>query len=235
MANSSSLVGLLQFPGSNCEGDCSLALSKYFNIQPVAIWHNQVTLPKIRGLILPGGFSFGDYLRSGYLACLSPLMPAIKAFAEKGGAILGICNGFQILTAAKLLPGTLLANLPANFICRPVRLKIEPGPSVYQARARQQQDGTGPAGLHHTLQLPIAHGQGRYYCASSTLQRLEERQQIVYRYEDAVNGSLAGIAGLCSENGKILGLMPHPERAVDPLLGSCDGLSVLEDFLATFL
>ena len=223
----SSKVGIIQYPGSNCEKDCEYIFKKYFNIQLQKIWHTSRTLPDdIRGLILPGGFSFGDYLRGGHLASLSPCMSAVKSFALKGGSILGICNGFQILTETKLLPGVLLKNQNCKFICRSTKLQIDTsGSSIYQKTA----------GSKKIIHVPIAHGEGRYYIDSSGLKKLQERGQIVYRYLNNPNGSVDNIAGICSENTKILGLMPHPERAADTLFSSEDGRSILEAFLSTFL
>ncbi len=226
-------VGILQFPGSNCDMDCISSLRRHFQIDLIKIWHEERRLPDVQGLIIPGGFSYGDYLRGGSLASHSPIMEQVKNFAGRGGAIIGICNGFQILTESHLLPGILLRNLSRNFICKSIKLRVEPGPSAYQSNQSGQ-----------ILQIPIAHGEGRYYIDPAGLQKLLANQQIVYRYCDSTgrpsdeanpNGSLENIAGICSENGRILGLMPHPERATDQLLGSEDGLRIWKSFFATFL
>lgn len=223
-------VGLVQFPGSNCDQDCIEALRRHFGIEVSVIWHSETSLPKIDGLIIPGGFSYGDYLRSGALAAHSPVMREIRGFAAKGGPIIGICNGFQILTETKLLPGVLLRNFTRKFICKYTALKASEGRSAYHKSLGQG-----------VSRLPVAHGQGRYYCDAETLHSLRDNGQIVMRYSavdgtvsDAfnLNGSLDAIAGIVSENGKIFGLMPHPERATDTLVGgSEDGLKYFNAFL----
>jgi phosphoribosylformylglycinamidine synthase len=226
-------VGIVQFPGSNCDMDCISVFKRHFNIDVIKIWHEDKTFPKIDGLIIPGGFSYGDYLRSGSLASHSPVMSEVKEFAAAGGSIIGVCNGFQILTESHLLPGILLRNLSRKFVCKTVGLRVEHGKSAYQ------QGNQG-----RTLRIPIAHGEGRYYIDDAGLRRLYDKGQIVFKYVDAKdepsananpNGALDNIAGICSENGKILGMMPHPERAADGLLGSEDGLVVWKSFLSTFL
>lgn len=218
-AASSLRIGVMQFPGSNCDVDCIDALKRHFNVTAKPIWHQDASLPKLDAIILPGGFSFGDYLRSGALAAHAPLMPQVKEFAEQGGAILGICNGFQILVEAQILPGVLLHNLSQTFICQFVHLKDRVG---------------------KILRAPIAHGEGRYWIDEAGLARLEEKNLIAYRYvtEDGrldrsanPNGALANIAGIFSENQKVLGMMPHPERATDQIMGgSEDGLLIFKDF-----
>lgn len=226
-------VALVQFPGSNCDSDCVDAFKRLFDIDLVLVWHQEAALPRVDGLILPGGFSYGDYLRGGALASCSPIMPAIKTFAQKGGSIIGICNGFQILTESHLLPGILLRNAQQSFICKTVNLAVAQGDSGYHRRLKGR-----------TYQIPIAHGEGRYHIGQEGLKALEDRGQILFQYADAEgkshessnpNGSRAQIAGILSENGRILGMMPHPERASDPLLGSEDGRWILEAFLATVL
>ncbi len=226
-------IALAQFPGSNCDADCIDAFKRLFGIELVLVWHQETALPRVDGLILPGGFSYGDYLRGGALASCSPIMPAIRSFAQKGGAILGICNGFQILTESHLLPGILLRNAQQNFVCKNVDLVVSTGDSGYHRRLKGR-----------TYQIPIAHGEGRYHIGQDGLKALEDREQILFQYGDAAgnvhesanpNGSQAQIAGILSENGRILGMMPHPERASDPLLGSEDGRLILEAFLATVL
>ena len=219
-------IGILTFPGSNCEPDCEWVFKKYFGMELVPIWHQEKTLPNIQALIIPGGFSFGDYLRGGHLASVSPCMEQVKEFARKGGPILGICNGFQILTESGLLPGTLLPNLSKRFICKPVDLAISSdGTNIYQSLI----------GCQTKLSLPIAHGEGRYYINDEGLKQLKDQGQIVFQYCDNPNGSVADIAGICSKNGRVLGLMPHPERACDEVLKGADGIKVFEAFLANFL
>jgi len=223
-------VGLIQFPGSNCDADCFHAFQRYLDIDLIPVWHQESDLPALDALILPGGFSYGDYLRGGALASHASIMPEIRAFAKKGGSIIGICNGFQILTEMGLLPGVLLKNRDGKFICRSVNLAVEAGPSVYQQSLGGQK-----------LQIPIAHGEGNYFLAPDELRRIEGEGQVVFRYADAngvvddksnPNGSSGNIAGLVSSNGRILGMMPHPERATDRLVGgSDDGLSILRVFI----
>lgn len=213
-------IGVMQFPGSNCDVDCMDALKRHFNIDAKRLWHDLRTLPKLDGVVIPGGFSFGDYLRSGALAAHAPIMTEVVKFAHRGGSVLGICNGFQILVESKLLPGVLLKNLSRRFICKQV--------SLVDSHNR-------------ILKMPIAHGEGRYWIDEYGLAKLEEKSSIAYQYVassvglDASanpNGSVANIAGIFSENKKVLGLMPHPERATDQIMGgSSDGLIVLREFL----
>ena len=217
---SSIRVGVVQFPGSNCDDDCVDVLNRHFGILAPKIWHKESVIPKLDAIIIPGGFSFGDYLRSGALAARSPVIEPIRSVAQKGGAILGICNGFQILTESNLLPGTLLHNLELKFICKMTRIKSPDG---------------------NVLSVPIAHGEGRYWIQETELRTLEDQEMIAYQYcsdEGAIdfdanpNGSVANIAGIYSKNKKILGMMPHPERATDQIMGgSDDGIQVLRDFL----
>lgn len=225
-------IGIVQFPGSNCDQDVIDALERHFGVPTTLVWHTETTLPSLEAVILPGGFSFGDYLRSGTLAAHSPVMGAVRQFAKAGGPVLGICNGFQVLTESGLLPGALLRNSGRSFICRPIFMVAEPGPSTYQGQLAGR-----------TLRLPIAHGQGRYYIDSEGLKALEQEGRITFRYSNASgqtvlesnpNGSIGNIAGIVSKNGRICGLMPHPERATDQLLGgSADGLAIIEAFLAS--
>ena len=226
-------VGLVQFPGSNCDMDCMEAMKRHFDINVTTVWHTETNLPPVDGMIIPGGFSFGDYLRSGALASHSPVMQAIKVFVKNGGAALGICNGFQILTESHLLPGALLRNAGRRFICKQVKLKSSEGSSTYHKTL---------VGL--TLQGPIAHGEGRYFADGEGLKKLKDNGQILFRYSDSngghtdisnPNGSLDHIAGIVSENGRVLGMMPHPERAVDLMTGgSADGRKILQAFLQSF-
>ncbi len=231
-------IGLIRFPGSNCDMDCADVLQRYFGIKVQFIWHTEVTLPKIDALVLPGGFSYGDYLRSGGLAAHAHIMADVRKFAEKGGSIIGICNGFQILTESGLLPGTLLKNISRKFICRYVTLAPAEGRTVYHEMFRGS-----------LFTIPIAHGDGRYYCSEEGLKGLQDNGQIVFRYSDVngvisdesnPNGSVDSIAGIVSKNGRVFGMMPHPERASDRLLGKVDGaaedgLEVWRTFLSSFL
>lgn len=227
-------VGLIQFPGSNCDMDCVDTMRRHFGIETKLVWHTEAGLPKLDAVILPGGFSYGDYLRSGALASHSPVMAAVKEFVQKGGPVIGICNGFQILTESHLLPGALLRNSNRQFICKYVGLAGQHGSSVYSSMLAGK-----------TLSIPIAHGEGRYYIDADGLKKLNDRGQVVFRYADRSgtvsadtnpNGSLENIAGIVSENGRVFGLMPHPERATDVVMGgSADGLLVWKAFFASFL
>jgi phosphoribosylformylglycinamidine synthase len=226
-------VGLVQFPGSNCDMDCIDAMKRHFGITVTPVWHTETSLPPVDGMIIPGGFSFGDYLRSGALASHSPVMQAIKGFVQKGGAAIGICNGFQILTESHLLPGALLRNSARRFVCKQVHLKAADGNSGYHK-----------ALAGSILQVPIAHGEGRYFAAPETIKKLRDNGQVMFRYVDESgvagasanpNGSSDDIAGIVSENGRVLGMMPHPERAADLLTGgSADGRKILQAFLSSF-
>jgi len=226
-------IGLVQFPGSNCDQDCFDAMARHFAIKVAPIWHTDTALPPLDAVILPGGFSYGDYLRSGALAAHSPIMAAVKAFVGKGGAVIGICNGFQILTESHLLPGALLRNASRRFICEFVHLAAGAGESVYQKTLAAK-----------VSQLPIAHGEGRFFIDGEGLKRLQGQGQVALRYATHTgqispqanpNGAIDHIAGIVSANGRVFGLMPHPERATDLLLGgSVDGLAVFEAFLSSF-
>lgn len=229
-------IALLQFPGSNCDQDCLTVFSENYQLNLVKVSCKNEALPMVDAVIVPGGFSYGDYLRAGALAAAAPILEPLKDFARGGGAIIGICNGFQILTEAGLLPGVLLPNRDGNFICESINLRVGSGNSGYH---RELKEGS-------TLQIPIAHAEGRYFAEKEQLGRLESKGQILFRYASRVsesaheaynpNGSEDNIAGIISEDGRILGMMPHPERATDKLLGgSADGLKVLDAFLASLL
>jgi phosphoribosylformylglycinamidine synthase len=214
--------GVLVFPGSNCDHDAYHVVSKHVG-QPVDfIWHKDTDLSGYDALIVPGGFSYGDYLRAGALARFSPVMNSVKDFAANGGFVLGICNGFQILCEAGLLPGALIRNRGLHFICKHVNIKVENSTTAY---TEQYENG-------EVLSIPIAHAEGNYTCDDETFHELEKNGQIVFRYcdesgsvTDAVNpnGARSNIAGICSKEGNVLGMMPHPERACEELLGSNDG------------
>lgn len=217
-------VGLVQFPGSNCDVDLIDAMQRHFQIKVEPIWHTEAQLPQVDAVLLPGGFSYGDYLKSGALAAHSPIMAAVKSFVQRGGAVMGVCNGFQVLTESRLLPGALLRNQSRQFVCRFVDLRAVEGPSAYQTVTKGK-----------TLKVPVAHGEGRYYNTADGLKRLKDNGQVVFRYVDNPNGAVEDIAGIVSENGRVFGMMPHPERATDELMGgSKDGLTILEAFLASF-
>ena len=222
--NSGSQIAMLVYPGSNCDHDCERVFQEKFQIKINRVWHDQSSLPnQTKGLIIPGGFSFGDYLRSGALAALSHIIPSIRSYAAKGGAILGICNGFQILTESKLLPGTLLTNQNNRFICKDAALKACKSHSVWNQSLQQEE-----------ITLPIAHKEGRFYIDDHGLEDLKQNDQVLLRYlRTNPNGSTDAIAGICSSNGKIQGMMPHPERASLPgYHKALDGIKVFENFLA---
>jgi phosphoribosylformylglycinamidine synthase len=185
------------------------------------IWHDSSTLGAVDAVILPGGFAYGDYLRCGAIAKFSPVMKAVRRFAADGGLVLGVCNGFQILVEAGLLPGALIRNRGLKFICREVRLTVETADSPFTSAARKGQ----------TLRLPIAHGEGCYFADERTLDELEAEDRIAFRYDGNPNGSLRDIAGILSRERNVMGMMPHPERATEPLMGSSDGLTVFQSML----
>jgi phosphoribosylformylglycinamidine synthase len=213
-------IGVVVFPGSNCEYDAFSAVTS-LGAQAQFIWHSQTDLDGVDGVILPGGFAHGDYLRPGALARFSPVMDAVAAFASAGGAVLGICNGFQVLTEAGLLPGALQKNRGLTFLCQPTTVIVESTNSVLTRGATQGEE----------LVIPINHFSGSYTCDDATLASLEANNQIVLRYKDNPNGSRADIAGVSNVDGNVVGLMPHPERAMSTLLGSADGRVLLEGFV----
>jgi len=222
--------GVVVFPGSNCDHDAWYALGEVLH-QPVEfLWHQSEKVEGFDAILLPGGFSFGDYLRTGAIARFSPVMRAVEKFARGGGLVLGICNGFQILCEAGLLPGVLQRNAGMRFVCRQVHVRVETTDTPFTALATRGQ----------VLQMPIAHGDGNYFCDDATLAELERNRQIVFRYttpdgrEDGAanpNGSLANIAGVCNRERNVVGLMPHPERAIENALGSSDGLVILRSLI----
>jgi phosphoribosylformylglycinamidine synthase subunit PurQ / glutaminase len=209
-------IAVITFPGSNDDGDALLALER-LGAAAVPVWHADERLPDVGAIVLPGGFSYGDYLRCGAIARFSPAMRAVAQFAAEGGLVLGICNGFQILCEAGLLPGVLRANASLAFISRDVDLRVERTDTPFTAGCRPGQ----------RLTIPIKHGEGCWFADDDLLAELEARHQIVLRYEENPNGSIGDVAGVCSEEGNVMGLMPHPEHAVDPLLGSTDGALIL--------
>jgi phosphoribosylformylglycinamidine synthase subunit PurQ / glutaminase len=217
-------VAVVTFPGSNCDYDLYKAVQQVGG-EPTFVWHRERGLEGYDAVMLPGGFSYGDYLRAGAIARMSPVMEDVVAFAERGGPVLGVCNGFQILCEAGLLPGALVRNASLRFESRDVLLKVERADSLFTADYR----------VGDVLRIPIAHGEGNYEVDHATLERLEGEGQIVFRYVDASgaatpeanpNGSLRNIAGIVNERGNVLGMMPHPERAMEPLLGSSDGVGL---------
>ncbi|MGK2957814.1 MAG: phosphoribosylformylglycinamidine synthase subunit PurQ [Acidimicrobiales bacterium] len=213
----SAKIGVVLFPGSNCELDIQ-EVAQASGQETKVLWHGDSTINGVDGVIIPGGFAHGDYLRPGAIARFSPVMTAIEKFAAEGGPVVGICNGFQVLTEAGLLPGALQKNSGLRFICSTVDVRVESTNSVL----------TSEAELGTTLRLPINHFEGNYTCSAEMLAMLQSEDRIVLRYVDNPNGSVDNIAGICSENRNVVGLMPHPERACIPLLGSDDGLVLLK-------
>jgi phosphoribosylformylglycinamidine synthase subunit PurQ / glutaminase len=211
-------VGVLVFPGSNDDRDAAWALAA-LGADPAMVWHADAALPPVDAVLLPGGFSYGDYLRAGAIARCSPAMQAVAALARDGGLVLGICNGFQILCEAGLLPGVLRPNASLSFVCRDVRVNVQHTDNPFTTRCQPGQ----------TLTIPVKHGDGCWFAPPDDVVGLERTGQIVLRYADGhnPNGSVADVAGVVNESGNVMGLMPHPEHAVDPLLGSADGGLIL--------
>jgi phosphoribosylformylglycinamidine synthase I len=209
-------IAVVVFPGSNDDRDAALALER-LGAEPTLVWHADRELPTVGAVVLPGGFSYGDYLRCGAIARFAPVMEAVRRYADAGGLVLGICNGFQVLCEAGLLPGALRPNASLEFVCRDVTLRIERADTPFTSRA---EPGQG-------LTIPVKHGEGCYFADEDLLAELEQSGQILLRYQDNPNGSVAAIAGVANEAGTVFGLMPHPEHAVDLLLGSTDGALIL--------
>ena len=212
-------IGIVVFPGSNDDRDAAWALSA-LGAEPLDVWHAEAELPRVEGVVLPGGFSYGDYLRCGALARFSPAMEAVAAFAAAGGPVLGICNGFQILCEAGLLPGVLRPNASLSFVCRDVVVRVERADTPFTTRCEPAQ----------TLVIPVKHGEGCYHPPPDLA---EERIVLRYAADENPNGSFGDVAGIVNEEGNVMGLMPHPEHAVDPLLGSGDGALVLASLVDT--
>jgi phosphoribosylformylglycinamidine synthase I len=214
-------VGVVVFPGTNCEHDVVQAVES-LGAQGELLWHGDARVGQVDAVVLPGGFAHGDYLRPGALARFSPVMGAVSEFAQAGGPVVGICNGFQVLTEAGLLPGALQKNGRLRFLCRPARVRVSSSASVL----------TGLATVGQELTIPINHFSGNYTCDADTLRTLQESDRIVLRYVDNPNGSLDAIAGIANDDGNVVGLMPHPERAASTLVGSEDGLVLLRSLLS---
>jgi phosphoribosylformylglycinamidine synthase len=214
-------IGVVVFPGSNCDHDAWYAFAGTLQQETVFLWHDSTSLEGADLVILPGGFSYGDYLRCGAIAKFSPVMNAVKKFAKEGGLVLGICNGFQVLTETGLLPGALVRNAGLKFVCKTVPLEIATIDSPFTHRARKGQ----------TLKLPVAHGEGCYIASDSVLDELEAEDRVAFRYLENPNGSMRNIAGILNAGRNVMGLMPHPERAADRLMGGTDGLTILESVL----
>ena len=212
--------GIIVFPGSNCDHDAFYAVSANLGHQAEFIWHDSGGLGDVDAVILPGGFAYGDYLRCGAIAKFSKVMGAVRQFARDGGLVLGVCNGFQILVEAGLLPGALIRNGGLKFICREVGLRVE-----------TRSPFTSAARIGQVLRMPIAHGEGCYIGDERTLDELEAEDRVAFRYVDNPNGSMRDIAGILSKERNVMGMMPHPERACDPLMGSSDGLLVFQSML----
>jgi phosphoribosylformylglycinamidine synthase subunit PurQ / glutaminase len=227
-------IGVVVFPGSNCDRDTLHALD-LAGAEPVGLWHEQGTLDGVAAVVLPGGFAYGDYLRAGVIARFSPIMRAVAGFAATGGLVLGICNGFQVLAEAGLVPGALLRNTSLRFAGREVTIAAERLDTAF----------TGELAVRGPLRMPVAHGEGRYYADDSTLDALDRDRQVLFRYVDAAgdpagpgdpanpNGSLRAIAGVLNAAGNVAGLMPHPERAAESILGSDDGLGIIRSLVVS--
>ena len=226
--------GIIVFPGSNCDHDCYHAVRHVFNKDARYVWHKETSLEGLDCLILPGGFSYGDYLRTGAIARFSPVMSAVAGFAKKGGLVLGVCNGFQILTEAGLLPGVLMRNKGLKFICKRAWLKVGNNSTVFSSAYE--------AGA--VVNIPIAHADGNYFADADTMKRLEDEDRIIFRYCDKEgnttpeanpNGSCGNVAAIVNAGGNVMGAMPHPERACEDILGRADGRAVFESILRGFV
>ena len=227
-------VGVIIFPGSNCDHDAYYAFGTTAS-QPVAfLWHDSSSLQDCDAIIVPGGFSYGDYLRTGAIAKFSPIMDSVKAFASRGGLVMGICNGFQILCEAGLLPGVLTRNVGLKYICKPVHIRVESTNTPFTQGCTQGE----------VLQIPIGHMEGNYFCDEETLQQLRNQDRVIFRYttpdgqitrEANPNGAIHNIAGICNEGRNVLGMMPHPERASEPKLGMTDGLCIINSLVGSLV
>ena len=212
-------AAVVTFPGSNCDRDLAVALEQVSGVAPHRVWHGDADLPEgLDFIALPGGFSYGDYLRSGAMAARSPIMQAVVRAAGRGVPVLGVCNGFQVLTETGLLPGALMRNAGQTFVCRTVPLRVETSQSLFTSAYEAGQ----------TIQVPVAHHDGNYFADEGTLDRLEGEGRVAFRYLDDCNGSQRRIAGVLNEAGNVLGMMPHPERAIEPAHGSSDGRALFE-------
>jgi phosphoribosylformylglycinamidine synthase subunit PurQ / glutaminase len=222
--------GVIIFPGSNCDHDAYWTLQKVANQEVTFLWHESHDLENCDAVIIPGGFSYGDYLRTGAIAKFSPVMGSVKKFAESGGLVLGICNGFQILCESGLLPGALLRNVGLKYLCKPVHVRVESTDTPFTSSCQKGE----------VLTIPIGHMEGNYFCDESTLEQLQREERIVFRYagpngeiapEFNPNGSLDNIAGICSAGRNVVGMMPHPERASEPELGGTEGFKIFESLV----
>jgi len=217
-------TAVIVFPGSNCDRDLAVALELVTGRKPAMVWHRESELPEGTDFIgIPGGFSYGDYLRSGAMAARSPVMGAVKAAADRGVPVIGICNGFQVLTEAGLLPGALMRNAGLSFVCRNVPLKVENSQTLFTSQYDSGEE----------IVFPVAHHDGNYQADTETLDRLEGEGRVAFRYLDSINGSARNIAGILNDAGNVLGLMPHPERVIEPAHGRTDGRRLFEGLLET--
>lgn len=215
-------AAVITFPGSNCDRDMAVAIEQVSGTEPLRIWHGDSELPeRLDFIALPGGFSYGDYLRSGAMAAKSPIMRSIIAAAGRGVPVLGVCNGFQVLTESGLLPGALMRNASQNFVCRTIALRVENTQSIF----------TNAYEANEEIRIPVAHHDGNYFADEQTLDRLEGEGRVAFRYLESCNGSRRDIAGIISEGGNVLGMMPHPERAIEPAHGGTDGRRVFESVM----
>jgi phosphoribosylformylglycinamidine synthase I len=226
--------GIVVFPGSNCDHDAYHVVKHVLRQDASFLWHKSPSLEDSEIVVLPGGFSYGDYLRCGAIARFSPIMKEVVAFANRGGVVVGICNGFQILCEAGLLPGALVRNECLTFVCKDVHLRVETNATKFTARCEQGE----------VLKIPVAHGEGNYIADGDVLKRLEDRQRILFRYCDRdgkvtaganPNGSMENIAGIVNDAGNVMGMMPHPERAVEPILGNSDGEKIFTSIIESFV
>ena len=222
--------GVLVFPGSNCDHDTAHVISAVAGQPTVMLWHDAQSLENVDAVLVPGGFAYGDYLRTGAIACFSPMMQAVKRFAAAGGPVLGLCNGFQLLCESGLLPGALLRNAGLKYVCRQVHLRVEAAGTMFTSELRAGQ----------VLKIPVGHMEGNYFCDAAMLTLLERDNRVAFRYCDAggavtmesnPNGSLANIAGILNEGRNVLGMMPHPDRSSEALLGSADGFGIFQSLV----
>ncbi len=212
------------FPGSNCDRDCAVAIERSTGERPQMVWHGESALPdRLDLIVLPGGFSYGDYLRCGAMAALSPVMAPVKAAAERGVAVVGVCNGFQVLCEAGMLPGALLRNAALKYVCKPVALRIENAQTRFSSGFGERREAV----------MTVGNGEGNYFADEGTLDRLEGEGHVVFRYLDNPNGSSRGVAGIVNARGNVLGIMPHPDRAFEPELGSADGAILFQSIAAS--
>lgn len=215
---------VIQFPGSNCDLDMLHAIRDVCSVEAEYVWHAEDSLQGFDAVLLPGGFSYGDYLRTGAIAKFSNIMKEVMRFAEEGRPVLGVCNGFQILTECGLLPGALIRNRHLHFVCKTLTLQVENNTTLF----------TSEYALHEEIGIPVAHGEGNYFCDEETLLKLKENNQIVFTYaSENPNGSVANIAGIVNERGNVLGMMPHPERAVEAVVGGTDGVKLFQSMISS--